>query len=305
MNKAIFIVGPTASGKSDAAIELSRNIPSEIVSCDSMQVYEGMDIGTGKVDKNILSTIPHHLIDIIDPSKNFDVAQYIEYARLALKKIKKNKKIPVFVGGSGLYINALLYGICNAPAQNRKIRKRLLLESEEKGVEYLFNQLKKVDPAAASGIRGLNLRRIIRALEVYESTGLSISRYRENTESIISGYDKKIFGLMMDRKVLYERINKRVVHMFNKGLVQEVRNLYNKGMGLTASVAVGYKEVIEHLKGNIPIEDTIALVQRNTRRYAKRQMTWFRKNKNIEWINATDKSSKDIANKILSLYTIK
>ncbi len=301
MNRAIFIVGPTGTGKSDVAVELSKTIPSEIISCDSMQVYKGMDIGTGKASKEILSTAPHHLIDIIKPSEDFNVAKYIYYVQIALEKIKNHNKIPIFVGGSGLYINSIVYGLCGAPAQVPEIRARILKEQDRKGIEYLFKKLKSVDPVAASKIEGFNLRRIVRALEVFEATGIAISRYREKTESIISNYAVKMFGLTMERQKLYNRINKRVVNMFDMGLVREVKNLSQNKMSWTSSKALGYKEVIDCLKKNISLEDTISLVQRNTRRYAKRQMTWFKKNKNIKWIDVEDKASEDIANQIFSL----
>lgn len=296
MKRLIFLVGPTAIGKTEVSIELAKILNCEIVSCDSMQVYRGMDIGTSKPRKELLDVVPHHLIDILEPLEEFSAAQFRKLSIKAIEEILSRNKMPLFVGGSGLYVKALIDGIFKGPSSDRDLRARLRQESDEFGVEILYKRLEVLDPATAAKVHPNDLRRILRALEVYEKARAPISELKKGTRGLSDKYDIKIFGLNMDRKALYKKIDQRVDEMYDAGLVDECRRLIGRKLSLTASQALGYKEVFGFLKGEFSLEEAKKLAKRNTRRFAKRQLTWFRRDERIDWIDVEeDFNSKQIA----------
>lgn len=299
MNRLIFLVGPTAIGKTEVSIELAKILNCEIISCDSMQVYRGMDIGTSKPSKNLLASVPHHLVNILETSEEFSVAQFREMAIKAMEEILAKDKIPLFAGGSGLYVKVLIDGIFKGPSSDRELRASLKQAADEFGVGVLYKRLEKLDPETAAKVHPNDLRRILRALEVYEKAKAPISELKKETRGLSGEYEIKIFGLDMDRKILYRRIDQRSDEMFSAGLVDESRRLIGQNLSLTASQALGYKEVFGFLRGEFGLEETKRLVKRNTRRFAKRQLTWFRRNERIDWIDVDeDYDPKKIAGQI-------
>jgi tRNA dimethylallyltransferase len=283
-NRLIFLVGPTAIGKTGISFELAKLIECEIISCDSMQVYRGMNVGTSKPARRLLNSIPHHLIDIIEPSEEFSVARFRALAVKAIEEIIARRKTPLLVGGSGLYVKVLIDGIFEAPATDREFRERLEQEAEEFGAAVLYRRLQETDKEGAVKIHANDLRRIIRALEVYEKAKAPISQLRKNTSGLGDKYEVRIFGLNIEREALYRKIDERVELMFAEGLVNETRGLLEGKLSLTASQALGYKEVLGYLNGEYDPAEVKRLVKRNTRHLAKRQLTWFRRDKRIEWI---------------------
>lgn len=275
--KLIFIVGPTASGKTELALKLAKKIKGEIISADSMQVYKGMDILTAKPSQILRKKIPHYLIDIISPQKDFSAADFKKRALKAIKKIHLKKKIPIIVGGTGLYVRVLVDGLFEAPQADLKMRRRLEKLALDRGTSYLYNELLKVDPAAASKIHPNDLRRIIRALEVYQKTNQPITKLQSKTKGLRDKYQIKIFGLDIPRAVLYQRINKRVEEMFERGAVDEVQKLASLKLSQSAQQALGIKEIKGFLEEKYSLEEAKRLLKRNTRHYAKRQLTWFKK----------------------------
>lgn len=298
----VFLVGPTGIGKTKVSISLAKRIGAEIVSCDSMQVYKGMDIGTSKPPAELMAEVPHHMIDIIEPGDDsFSVAKFREMSLNLIKDIHQRGRIPLFVGGSGLYMNVLVDGLFPSPKANRNLRTRLKEEARLYGSKWLYDRLERIDPRTAAIIHPNDLRRIIRALELYQLTGLPMSRLKEFTRGITSEYEVRIFGLNTERRRLYKRIDTRVDRMFEDGLIQEVRRLKDSGMGMTARQVLGYKEIIGYLEGGYPLEEARALLKRNTRRYAKRQLSWFRRDKRIKWIYLEAEADKEkVAGKILA-----
>lgn len=282
--RLIFLVGPTAIGKTEVSVELAKLLNCEIISCDSMQVYKGMDIGTSKPTEDLLNSVPHHMINIIEPSEEFSAALFRELAVKAMKEILAKSKSPLFVGGSGLYVKVLIDGIFEGPSSDRELRAGLKAEADEFGAEVLHKRLKDVDSETALKVHPNDLRRILRALEVYEKAKAPISMLKNQTHGLSENYKIKMFGLDMDRQALYKKIDERVDAMFETGLVDEARRLMGRNLSLTASQALGYKEVFRFLKGEYGLDEAKRLVKRNTRRYAKRQLTWFRKDKRIDWI---------------------
>ncbi len=293
----LFLVGPTAVGKSDIAVALAKKIGGEIVSCDSMQVYRGMDIGTAKPSRAVQRRVPHHLIDIVRPDKSFNVSLYRAKAMRVLRDILRRKKIPIVVGGTGLYFKALLDGLFEGPGADNKYRAMLEREVEKKGSPWLYDELYRVDPEAAKKVHPNNVRRVIRALEVHHLAGKTMSELqRECSPSWPSPargegtnhfpYPFLAIGLEMDRPELYRRVDKRVIRMFRQGLKKEVQRLLAQGLGKNeiAAQAIGYKEIIGWLNGAYDRKTALALVQRNSRRFAKRQYTWFKKDARIHWI---------------------
>ncbi len=281
--KLYFIVGPTACGKSRLAFELAKKIKGEVISADSMQVYKGMDILTAQPPKEIRKKIPHYLIGIISPEKDFSVDDFRKKALLAIKKIHKKHKIPVIAGGTGLYLRSLIDGLFEAPATDLKLRRRLEKLAVDRGNNYLYNKLLKVDPPAAGRIHPNDLRRIIRALEVYKKTGQPISKLQSKTKGLGEKYQIEIIGLNIPRRVLYQRINERVDKMFERGAVEEVKKLSSLKLSRSAQQALGIKEINGFLEGKYSLEEAKRLLQRNTRHYAKRQITWFKKMEGIKW----------------------
>ncbi len=297
--RVIFIVGPTAVGKTEAAYLLAKKIKGEIISCDSMQVYRSMDIITSKPKKLLQKNIPHHMLGVVSPQKPYDVSQYRKEAVIKAKQILKNGRVPIFAGGTGLYVSILIDGIFEAKAQNEGIRSRLYKEAEESGGAYLYEKLKKVDPQAAGKIHLHDTKRIVRALEVCEVTGEPISKLQGQRKGLSSDYEIKIFALDMDRDTLYQRIDARVDKMFASGLVKEVKNLLKLRLSRTAACAIGIRELKGYFSGKYDIEEARGLIKKNSRNYAKRQLTWFRKDKRIQWIKIKNKQTpQDIARKI-------
>lgn len=307
MKSHLFVlVGPTAVGKTQIACRVANELDGEILSADSMQVYRGMDIGTSKPAPFIREKIPHHLIDLVEPSESFDAAQYRQAALRAIPEILQRGKNPILVGGTGLYIRVLLEGIFPGPGANGELRKRLYQEAEVYGPLALYHQLKEIDSVTASDVHPNDLRRVIRAIEVYQQSRTPISALKPNRQGLDEQYDIRVVGLARERGELYHRINQRVDQMFAKGLVEECRRLMERPLSLTARQALGYKEVFSHLKGEISLEICIELVKRNTRRYAKRQMTWFRHEPRVQWIQIEshqhlESIAKEVLKKFLTL----
>lgn len=283
----IFLVGPTAVGKTKFAIKLAKKINGEIISCDSMQVYKGLDILSAKPSPSQQKQIKHYLIDVIMPNKNFDVNKFIKLSSQSIEEIHNKGKIPIFVGGTGLYVNSLLNGIFQCPTGNFKIRNELYKKAQIQGILFLYKELKKIDPRAAKKIHPNDLRRIVRALEVYKITKRPISQLQKQRKGILQDKRFKIclFGLNMPREKLYENINKRVDVMFKQGAVREAESILKKRCSKTFKQALGIKEINAYLKGEIALAQAKELLKRNTRRYAKRQLAWFRKSPKIHWLN--------------------
>jgi tRNA dimethylallyltransferase len=297
--RIIFLVGPTAIGKTNIALILAKKINAEIISCDSMQVYKGMDIITSKAPLNLRKKIPHHLIDVVSPDKEYNVSKYRKDAVAKIREILKKGKTPFFVGGTGLYMSILIDGIFKARAQSKTVRNRLYKEAEKFGNEYIYGRLKKVDPQAADKIHVNDTKRIIRALEVYEITGKPISRLQSERKGLADKYDIKIFCLNMEREKLYKKIEERVDKMFSGGLAGEVKKLLKRKLSKTASYAIGIRELKGYFDGSYGLEDARRLIKHNTRLYAKRQLTWFRKDKRIHWVNIKGKEKpKEIADRL-------
>lgn len=289
-DKVIVICGATASGKTALSIELAKKINGEIVSCDSMQIYKDMDIGTAKPTKEEMQGIKHYLIDFVSPNKRYSVADYKRDAKKAIKEILKKGKTPIVVGGTGLYVDSLIYEIEYPNIEfDEEYRKKLEKEVEEKGLEELYNRAKAIDPEATEKISPNDQKRILRILEIYNATGKNKTEQEKESRKKEVEYDYKVYALDWDREKLYERINKRVDIMLEQGLIEEVKTVYNKYEKFpTAMQGLGYKEVVEYLEGKTTKEEMIEKIKQETRRYAKRQLTWFRKNKQTIWLKAQD-----------------
>ena len=278
----LVIAGPTASGKTALSIEISKIYNGEVVSADSMQIYKRMDIGTAKPTKEEMCSIPHHMLDIIEPSESFSVADYVKRAHLEIEDIYKRGKLPIVAGGTGLYINSLIDDIdFSDEEKDTTFREELTRIFKDKGVEPLLERLKKCDPVSAERIHPNNIKRIIRAIEFFELTGKPLSEQNNRPEE--SRYNPLILMINPDREYLYQRIEKRVDIMMEKGLIDEVKELMN--LGLTkkhmSMQGIGYKEVIDYLRGFTTKDEMSRIIKRDSRRYAKRQLTWFRRDKRI------------------------
>lgn len=304
-NNLLILLGPTGVGKTDILIKLAQKIPDiEIVSADSMQIYKYMDIGTAKPNKSILKTIKHYMIDIIDPAENFDVIQYNKLAIKIILDIFKRGKIPVLIGGSGLYITSIIEPLFLGPGKDIAYRKILGKEASIYGKKYLYDKLTKIDPISASKIGPYDLKRIIRALEVYRLTGNTISYLQKQYSNKNIKFKYHIIGLKRDRENLYQRINLRVDQMIRDGFIEEVKMLRLRGYNenLNSMQGLGYKQINKYLDGEYNKERAINLIKRDTRRYAKRQMTWFNhKIKNIEWINLDEYDENKVISKIITI----
>jgi len=281
----IIICGPTSSGKTEISVKLAVKI-GEIISADSMQVYKYMDIGTAKPEKKLLNIVKHYMIDIITPDKDFSACEFKTRAERIINDLYKRKKIPFVVGGTGLYIRALIYGLSDAPGRDPVLRKRLKELTDSKGIKYLYEKLKEVDPQYATKISPNDSIRIIRALEVYKLTGTPFSKFCE-AHIKIPQYNALWIGLNIERKKLYEKINQRTEKMFQNGLVDETKRLLDMGYSedIIKKRGIGYSDVIDYLQGKISLETAIENVKKKTRHYAKRQLTWFRKEKDIKWFS--------------------
>ena len=288
--KVIVICGPTASGKTALSIELAKKINGEIISSDSMQIYKAMDIGTAKPSKEEMQDIPHHLLDFVEPNQRYSVAEFKKDAEKAIEEILAKGKTPIVVGGTGLYVDSLIYGIEYQDIElDEKYRQELENRVEKEGLAKLYEEAKQIDPQAIEKISSNDKKRIIRILEIYKSTGKT--KTQQEIESRKNGvkYDYKVFAINWERELLYERINKRVDIMIKQGLIQEVEQLLQKYDEFpTAMQGLGYKEVVEYLQGKTTYEEMIEKIKMETRRYAKRQITWFKKNKQTIWIGHKD-----------------
>ena len=295
--KVVVIVGPTASGKTALSIELAKRINGEIISSDSMQIYKDMDIGTAKVTKEEAQGIKHYLIDIISPEERYTVSDFKKDAEAAIKEILEKGKVPIVVGGTGLYVDSLIYGIEYQEMNfDESYRDELMKIAEtEEGLIKLWDEANSIDPQAMLKISKNDKKRIIRVLEIYKATGKTKTEQEILSRQKGVEYDYKVFCVNMDREKLYERINKRVDIMIDAGLENEVRNLLEKYSKFpTTMQGLGYKEVVEYFDGKITRDEMIEKIKQESRRYAKRQLTWFRKNKETIWID----SMQDMKNKI-------
>lgn len=295
----IVIAGPTCSGKTKVGIDLASKLGSEIISADSRQIYKLLSIGTAKPNDDELNKIKHHFVDILEPGAEYNVSRFEADALNVIQKLFDENKNPVVVGGSGLYIRALIDGIFNSVDVNEEYREELKYKREKFGNEFIYEELKKIDPASAEKMLPQNWKRVMRALEVFYITGEPISKFhdeykRENKFNFVQ------FGLNWDRQTLYKNIETRVDQMISAGLIDEVKSILSKGYSkeINALNTVGYKEIISFLENEISLERALELIKRNTRRYAKRQLTWFRGDERIKWI---DVSSENELNKISDL----
>lgn len=309
MKNIIVIAGATASGKTALAINLAKHFNGEVVSADSMQIYKGMGIATAKPTKEEQQGIIHHMMDFLDTSEQFSVAQYCDMTHKIIRDIHNRGKLPVLVGGTGLYVDSLINNITFADSDgDEKLREELQKECDEYGVDYLLKKLASFDEVSAKKLEETrNPKRIIRAIEVYMTTGKTISQYNDESKKNESPYKVVKIGLTAtDRQFLYDRINKRVDIMLENGLVEEARETYNTNLSTTAAVAIGHKELIPFLEGNAELDECIDILKMQTRRYAKRQLTWFNRDKEIHWLNidvynneALVKESVDLIKKVL------
>ena len=300
MNNIICIAGPTASGKTALAVELAKELNGEVISCDSMQIYRGMDIGTAKPSPEEMQGIRHHMLDICDPTEDFSVSRYCELATPILEDIVSRGKTAIIAGGTGLYMDSLMKGNDFAPIPATGHRERLEAQAQLEGIEPLLESLRAIDPEAAERSQG-NLRRIVRALEVYYETGETITAHNRRTQAIPPKYSPLWLGLdFTERSELYRRIDLRVEIMLQMGLLEEIKSLLASGIPekATAMQAIGYKEFVDALAGRSSIEAAVAQVQQSSRRYAKRQLTWFRRNENMHWlIRDTGETGEEILQK--------
>ena len=285
--KVIFIVGPTAIGKTAFALKLAKRIGGEIISCDSMQVYKGASILSQAPAPSQTKKIPYHLIGVLSPVNEFSAAQFIKRARRLIKDVIKRKKTPILAGGSGLYVKALVDGLFPSPDADQKFRKRMYGYAGRYGGSYLYKKLQRIDRQAARLIHKNDTRRIIRALEVWHATGKTMTELKKSTKGIADIYDVKLFGLTAPREVIYSNINKRVDAMLKAGALKEVKKLYKMDLSKTARLMIGLRELAGFLKGEYDLEAAKELMKRNTRRYAKRQLTWFRGDKRIKWLDVS------------------
>ena len=284
----VILTGPTAVGKTALSIELAKKINGSIISADSMQVYRHMDIGSAKVMPEEMDGIRHYLIDEFEPDEEFHVVKFVERAKEHLEEIYAEGKIPIIAGGTGFYIQALLYDIDFTEQEcDEAYRAELEQLAAEKGADYLHNMLREVDPASADAIHANNIKRTIRALEYYELTGEPISVHNEREKERTSPYNFSYFVLTDDREKLYARIEDRIDEMMSQGLVDEVRQLKDMGCrkGMTSMQGLGYKEILEYLDGECSLEDAVYTLKRDTRHFAKRQLTWFRRESEVTWID--------------------
>lgn len=291
MDKVIVIAGPTASGKTDLAVEFALQVNGEVISADSMQIYREMDIGTAKPAMEERRGIPHHLIDIVNPDEEYSVASFQADAKACIQEILSRGKVPVIAGGTGLYINALVFNVIFSEIEsNWEYRRHLESLAKEHGPEYLHGLLMEVDAKSAAAIHPNNIKRVIRALEVYESTGKPISEHQKESRREPPPYDYRIFGLHVERDLLYSRIEKRTDKMMDRGLYEEVEGILKKGYspGLVSLQGIGYKEIIQAIQGKCILPEAVENIKLATRRLAKRQMTWFRKTEGLKWIDTSE-----------------
>ncbi len=300
----ILILGLTASGKGTLAFDLAKSTGAEIISVDSMKVYRRMDIGTAKPSRDAQSQVKYHLIDVIEPSEFFSVAAFLEMTESAIEKIKANGKPVIAVGGTAMYLKALLFGLFEGPGTDKQLRSRLKQRIKENGTSELHKQLAQLDPVAAERINPNDARRIIRALEVYELTGRPISALQTQFTTDRPRHNWKIIGLKREKSDTAHRINMRAKMMIEKGLVDEVNSLLaeEKPLSTQARCAIGYAEIIEYLSGKYSLDKALELIKKNTRKFAKAQRTWFKTFKNVNWLDvAVDDSAGQILEHIIKM----
>ncbi len=291
----IILTGPTAVGKTALSIGLAKAVDGEIISADSMQVYRKMNIGTAKIEPSEMQGVRHHLIDILDPGEEFNVVLFKRYALEAMEDIYSRGKIPVIVGGTGFYIQALLYDIDFEDNDNdMSYREELQRLAAEKGNSYIHDMLSKVDPESAEKIHENNVKRVIRALEFYRKTGMKISEHNETEAQKESPYNFEYFVLNDDRSKLYDRIDRRIDIMLEQGLEAEVRQLVSEGYSrdLVSMQGLGYKEIIDYIQGRCSFDEAVYTLKRDTRHFAKRQITWFKREKHVTWVNKNEYDSE-------------
>ena len=302
MKPLVILTGPTAVGKTELSISLAKAIGGEIISADSMQVYKYMNIGTAKIRQEEMEGVPHHLIDILEPDVAFNVAMFKELAKKAADEIYERGHIPIVVGGTGFYIQALLYDIdFSEEDSDQHIRSELEQLAAQKGSEYLHDLLREVDPESADQIHHHNVKRVIRALEYYRMHGEKISIHNERERQKQSPYQFLYFVLTHDRQVLYERIERRIDKMIQEGIVEEVDNLLKMGYNrnLVSMQGLGYKEIVPYLMGECTLDEAVYVLKRDTRHFAKRQLTWFRRERDVRWLDKTQfASEKEILDEI-------
>ena len=305
MSLILALVGPTASGKTPLSLLLAGKLNGEIVSADSRQIYKHLDIGTAKPDKAELRSVPHHFINIRELHEEYNAGVYGEQARKTIVALQHRKKEPILVGGSGLYVRSVIDGFFEGPGKDPDLRSQLQERLERSGLLVMFDELKKVDPVSASRMKEVKSRQVLRALEVYYITGKPISRLHEEQRKD-PGLSFAQFAIDWDRKTLYERINARVEGMLQKGLVEEVESLLRSGYDrrLNALNTVGYKEVFQYLDGTLKYETMVNLIKQNTRRFAKRQLTWFRADPRIQWlpVGGDEENFEALADLVLTLF---
>ena len=292
----IVIGGPTASGKTGLSIELAKKVNGQIVSADSMQIYKEMDIGTAKVTKEEMQGIKHYMLDFVSPDERYSVADYKKQAKQAIREIIEKGKVPIVVGGTGLYVDSLIYEIEYQDIKfDEKYRKQLEERSEKEGLEVLYNEAKKIDPEAITKISQNDKKRILRILEIYNATGKNKTEQEKESRKNEVEFDYKVYAISWDREKLYDRISQRVDIMIDQGLIEEVQKIYSKYNKFpTAMQGLGYKEVLEYLEGKCNKQEMIDKIKQETRRYAKRQLTWFRKNKQTIWLDGQEKIQNNI-----------
>ena len=304
MKPLVILTGPTAVGKTKLSIALAKAINGEIISADSMQVYKKMDIGTAKITKEQMQGVPHYLVDEFDPAQDFNVVKFQSYAKQYMEEIYAKGKVPILVGGTGFYIQAIIKDVDFTENDNdTAYRKVLEQEAKEKGAEYLHDKLRLIDPKSADAIHANNIKKVIRALEFYQQTGTCISDHNEQESKKESPYDYRYFVLTDDRNKLYNNIDLRVDMMMEDGLLDEVKRLKNEGYdrSLVSMQGLGYKEMLSYLDGEISLEDAIYILKRDTRHFAKRQLTWFKREKDVIFI---DKKQFDYEDKKILKFMI-
>ena len=301
LNSLVIISGPTSVGKTSLSVKLAKMINGSIISADSMQVYKTMDIGSAKITKDEMDGVAHYLIDILEPEDEFNIATFKTYAKDSIQLIREDNKIPIVAGGTGFYIQSLLYDIefNEAATEDSSIRTELELLAKEKGNEFIHNMLREIDEKSAESIHPNNVKRVIRAIEYYKLTGQKISEHNDEQHQKVSPYNYKYFVINEDRELLYANIDRRVDIMIENGLVEEVQSLKERGLTIDniSMQGLGYKEILAYLDGEITLDEAIYIIKRDTRHFAKRQITWFKRENDVIWINKEDFDFND--NKIL------
>jgi len=301
----VVIAGPTACGKTEVSVKLANKINGEIISADSIQIYKYMNIGSAKIMPEQMNGIRHYLVDELEPDQEYSAAIFQKKAKEYIKKIYADDKVPILVGGTGFYINAVIYdNDFENVDSDYEYRKELESIAKEKGNDFLYDMLKKCDYNATEKIHQNNVKRVIRALEYYKQTGNTISAHNEEEKQRKSPYNVIFFVLYMERELLYNRINNRVDDMIKNGLVDEVKMLVGKySSDIVSMQGLGYKEIVQYLKGNVTFDEAVCILKRNTRRFAKRQITWFKHQCNGIWIDVTKyKDSDELCNRLYSIY---